>query len=58
MLLRQLDPREIARVDWDRIVVEKSRPYRRLEIALDDPLAFTREKTAALFARRTQKETT
>ena len=58
MLLRQLDPREIVRVDWDRVVVEKSRPYRRLEIALDDPLAFTREKTAALFARRTPKETT
>jgi proteasome accessory factor A len=50
MLLRRLDPREIARVNWDRVVIEKSRPYERFEIVLDDPLGFTREQTAALFA--------
>jgi proteasome accessory factor A len=49
LLLRHLDPREIVRVDWDRVVVEKSRPYERFEIALDDPLSFTREHTASFF---------
>jgi hypothetical protein len=49
LLLRHLDPREIVRVDWDRVVVEKSRPYERFEIALDDPLSFTREQTASFF---------
>jgi proteasome accessory factor A len=49
MLLRRLDPREISRVDWDRVVVEKPRTHRRFEIALDDPLGFTREKTEHLF---------
>jgi proteasome accessory factor A len=55
MLLRQLDPRQIVRVDWDRVVVERSRPYQRFEIALDDPLGFTREQTASLFESRAQE---
>jgi proteasome accessory factor A len=50
MLLRRLEPSEIAQVDWDRIVVREAGSWRRLEIALDDPLRFTREQTARLFA--------
>lgn len=50
MLLRQLDTSEIARVDWDSVVIERRRPYERIEIALDDPLGFTRDHTAELFA--------
>jgi hypothetical protein len=42
-------------VDWDRIVVEKRRPYERFEIALDDALGFTREQTASLFASDAQE---
>jgi proteasome accessory factor A len=56
MLLRHLEPREIVLVDWDRVVVEKARPYERIEIALDDPLGSTRAETAALFENPEPKE--
>ncbi len=50
MLLRRLDRREIERVDWDHLWIEASDTLQRLELRLDDPLGFTREQTASLFA--------
>ncbi len=51
MVLRQFDPSEIERIDWDRIDLRLDRggERRRVELRLDDPLGFTRETTESLF---------
>lgn len=50
MVLRHFDGDEIERVDWDRIVLRTNEPgaRSRVELALDDPLGFTRKTTESL----------
>lgn len=52
MVLRRFDKDEIERIDWDyiKLWIEQDGQMRRLELRLDDPLGFTRETTASLFA--------
>lgn len=57
MLLRRLDAADIARVDWDRVVLRGERGVRR-EILLADPRRFTRSETAHLFDEATHERRT